>query len=512
MKQRDRIALSDWNTEVEAIFASTPLDANETTADKLKRIAWLEARPEEWFKYYFPKYCSAEPADFHKRATKRVLNNPEFYEARPWSRELSKSTRTMFEVLYLTLTGKKRNVILTSDSETNAERLITPYKINLEKNQRIINDYGVQEQLGHWESTDFVTRKGVAFRALGAGQSPRGAKNEEIRPDVLLIDDFDTDEDCRNPETIKKKWNWLEQALMGTRSISNPLLIIFCGNIIAKDCCMTRAIKMADYSEIINIRNNDGLSSWPNKNKEEHIDRVLGKISWASAQKEYFNNPVEEGTTFKDITWGKVPPLNKFRFLVAYGDPAPSNKEAKGKTGACYKTIVLLGALEGKLYVVTCYLQHVKNSEYVGWYYDIEAYVKSKTQVYNYIENNSLQDPFYEQVFKPLFVEAGKTKGHYINITPDARKKPDKFSRIEGNLDPINRQGRLVFNEAEKNNPHMGRLEEQFKAIEPTLSALCDGPDAVEGGWWIINQKIIAQQPQSTVDRASFRSKNKYRY
>lgn len=512
MKQIDRQALREWDELRDSILSSTTVDFNETAAEKLKRIAYLEAHPEEWFKYYFPAYATAEPADFHKKATKRVLSNPEWYEVRAWSRELAKSTRTMMEVMYSTLTKKKRNVILTSDSADNAERLITPYKINLEANQRIINDYGIQENLGHWEAREFITRQGVAFRSLGAGQSPRGTRNEAIRPDVLLIDDFDTDEDCRNPEIIKKKWNWLEQALIPTRSISVPLLVIFCGNIIAKDCGITRAIKMADHSDIINIRDKNGVSSWPNKNTEAHIDRVLSKISWASAQKEYFNNPVSEGTTFKEVTWGKVPELKRFKFLVAYGDPAPSNKEAKGKTGACYKTVVLLGALEGKLYVITCFLQHVKNAEYVQWFYDIEQYVKGKTQVYNCIENNSLQDPFYEQVFKPLFLEAGKKQGHYISITPDTRKKPDKFARIEGNLEPLNRQGRLILNEAEKDNPHMLRLEEQFKAIEPTLNALCDGPDAVEGGWYIINQKTFSSAPQSTVPYSALRNKNKHRY
>jgi hypothetical protein len=512
MKQIDRQALREWDELREAILSSTTVDFNESAADKLKRIARLEAHDEEWFKYYFPNYASAEPAPFHKKATKRVMSNPEFYEARPWSRELAKSTRTMMEVLKLTLTGKKRNVILTSNSYDNAERLITPYKINLESNQRIINDYGTQEQLGHWEAGEFLTRKGVAFRAIGAGQSPRGTRNEAIRPDVILVDDFDTDEDCRNPELVKKKWDWLEQALIPTRSISVPLLIIFCGNIIAKDCCMLRAIQKADYYEIVNIRDINSLSTWPTKNTEAHIDRVLSIISWASAQKEYFNNPISEGTVFKEMTWGKVPPLKSFRFLVAYGDPAPSNKEAKGKTGACYKSLFLLGALNGKIYVITGFLQHVKNAEYVQWYYDIDNYVKGKTQVYNYIENNSLQDPFFEQVFKPLFHEAYKANGKWIGINPDARKKPEKFARIEGNLEPLNRVGNLILNEEEKTNPHMQRLEEQFKSIDPTLSALCDGPDAVEGGWFIINQKANSMQPTDTIKATTLRNKNKHRY
>lgn len=90
--------------------------------------------------------------------------------------------------------------------------------------------------------------------------------------------------------------------------------------------------------------------------------------------------------------------------------------------------------------------------------------------MYNYVENNKLQDPFYLQVFIPLFSEAAKTKG-FIGIIPDERNKPDKFSRIEGNLEPLNRMGKLIFNEKEKDNPHMKRLGEQFLLVNPQLKA-----------------------------------------
>ena len=64
---------------------------------------------------------------------------------------------------------------------------------------------------------------------------------DEVRPDVLLMDDYDTDEECRNPEIVNNKWNWFEQALFFTRSISEALLTVWTGNVIAKDCCVSRA-------------------------------------------------------------------------------------------------------------------------------------------------------------------------------------------------------------------------------------------------------------------------------
>jgi len=460
----------------------------------------------EWFKYYFPNYYVSEPAPFHKKSTKKLLSNKRYYLVRAWSRELAKSARSMMEVIYLALTREIKNVLIVSNSLDNAGRLLQPFKINFESNPRIINDYGSQQSPGRWEDGEFVITAGCSFRALGAGQSPRGTRNEAARPDFILVDDIDTDQDVRNPDIIKKRWEWIEQALIPTVSISGNYRILFNGNIIGKYCCITQAIEKANDSEIINIRDKNGKSSWPQRNSEEDVDDMLSNISTASAQKEYFNNPLSEGDVFLEMRWGKVPPLSRFRFLVAYGDPAPSNSKNKS---ASYKSVFLLGGLAGKTYIITGFLDHVTNAEFVGWYYAIRDYVANKTQVYNYVENNKLQDPFYEQVFIPLFTEEAKSRGA-IGITPDVRVKPDKFSRIEGNLEPMNRLGNLIFNEAEKDNPHMKRLEEQFLLITPKLSAPADGPDCIEGGSWIVNNKLILLDDSQLIIGVPYTNKKRY--
>lgn len=65
------------------------------------------------------------------------------------------------------------------------------------------------------------------------------------------------------------------------------------------------------------------------KNSEEDIDLFLSLVSAAAAQKEFFNNPVVDGGVFAEITYGKVPALSKFKFLVIYGDPAPGENKTK---------------------------------------------------------------------------------------------------------------------------------------------------------------------------------------
>ena len=483
-----------WKTQVKMIQDSVNIDEHEPEKVRLERIAHLESDPEAWFRYYFPRYAFAPAAQFHKDATCRVLNNTEWYEVRIWSRELAKSTRTMMEVLYLILVGhrhtgiaadgakteavlKKRYVLLISNSEDNAMRLLLPYKANLEHNKRIIQDYGLQENNGNWQAGEFTTQQGVAFRAIGAGQSPRGARNEEARPDIILFDDVDTDADCLNPEIIARKWHWIEEAAIGTRSVSQPTTIIFCGNRIATDCCIERAAKLADQVVQVNIRDELGHSTWPEKNSELAIDRVLAQNSYAAQQKEYFNNPLTEGSVFKEMAYKQARPLHEYIRLVCYTDPSY-------KATNDYKATVLVGRWKEEYHIIKCFLAQTTTADLINWHYQVMELVKG-LNCYFFIEEVFMQDVIMKEIS-----DAGKRNGRIIPIKGDNRKKPDKFTRIESLLDPLNRNGQLYLNEAEKDNPHMERLAEQFMLFAPRSRGHDDGPDAVEGAIWKIGEML----------------------
>lgn len=471
--------LKAWQSFRDNFKKSTPVDLNETPAEKVKRIKRLEANDEEWFKYYFPSYCTSEPSDFHKKATARIMSKAEWYEVRAWSRELAKSARSMMELTKLAMTGKLRNILLVSNSGDNAKRLLLPFKANFESNQRLINDYGAQERYGSWSDSEFTIQKGCAFRALGWGQSPRGTRKDNVRPDAILIDDIDTDEECRNEDIMKAKVNWIEQALIATRSISNPTRILVNGNIIHDSCAVKKLGEKADKFEIINIRDKDGKSTWPQKNSEADIDRVLSLISYESAQKEYFNNPMDGGDTFKDLRDGKVPQLNRCS-VVIYADPATSNKD---KTSGSDKAIGIIAKKGFDYYVVRCAVDTMTNAKFIAYLFEFYTWCKAQgvDTVRVFIENNTLQNPFYEQVFLPLIYQQANATGVFLPISPDERDKPEKWSRIEGTLEPVNRLGHLIFNEKYADEPHMMRLKAQFKNASRKQKKL-DGPDMVEGG------------------------------
>lgn len=304
-KVDDMRAWNEWREYHRALKRDKAVD-KLSPVERMRRLEKLEKDPVSWMLFFFAEYTRHPFTSFQKKAIRRITSNPEWYEVLSWSRELAKSTIVFMCIMYLVLTKRKRNVLLVSNSHENATRLLDPYKKSFEQNSLLKAYYGDLREAGNWTADEFSLTSGAAFRALGAMESPRGTRKDAFRPDTILPDDFDTDADCRNPDIVKKKWQWFEEALIPTRSVSGDLLVVFCGNVIARDCCVTRAGAKADHWDIVNIRDAEGRSTWPEKNTEERIRRIEQTISTKAFQQEYMNNPLSEGEVIKEVIWGNV--------------------------------------------------------------------------------------------------------------------------------------------------------------------------------------------------------------
>ncbi|MDR0872180.1 MAG: hypothetical protein LBN27_01765 [Prevotellaceae bacterium] len=482
-----------WKRHSELVQNSTFI-REETMQEKYARIARLRRDYAAFVEYYFPHWCTDKEtgavipcAKFHIQAANLIKDNRNLTAIFQWARGHAKSTHmNCFIPLWLKCQEKRNiNVFVTvGASETSALSWANNVQMELQYNQRYINDFGIQVNAGSWEQGEFTTLDGFTVISRGRGQKPRGLNKRSFRPDYIVIDDLDDDELCLNGERVKKMTNWVKEALYNTFGAEGGRFIMV-GNLISKESVMSNIAKMDGMLlSQVNIRDSKGNPSWAEYWTEERI-KQREVIGYRSFQKEYMNNPITEGEVFREMTWGKVPPLHKFRFLVCYGDPSPSNNKTKANS---MKAAFLIGAHEGKFYIIDGRVSRATNAEFVDWFYDLNQTVPDGVQVYNMIENNTLQDPFYRQVFIPMFMEKGR-QGQPINIAPDERKKPDKFSRIEGNLEPLNTQGRLILNIDKKDNPHFKRLEEQFLLLTPQLRAPADGADCIEGGVWWLQRK-----------------------
>lgn len=508
IQKNTKEALREWQLHNEEVRQQTTVNPAEKKSDQLARIARARKDYAFFVEYYFPHFAKCRCGDFQIKAANKVLKSKNLKAVFKWARAHAKSTHMdVFIPLWLKCqAARELNVmVIVGKSQDNANTLLSDLQSELQFNQRYINDFGQQYNSGYWAEGKFVTQDGCAFFALGRGQSPRGLRYRDQRPDYIVIDDLDDDELTLNASRVSKLTDWVKEALFGTLDGGRGRFIMV-GNLIGEDSVLAR-ISQTEGVQVsqVNIYDKNGDVTWKEKWTKEEVREMEIFMGYRSFQKEYMNNPIIEGAVFKELTFGEIPQVNKFRFLVAYADPSPSNNINDRKNST--KALWLMGYYDNCFYVLTGFLDRVTNDEFVDWFYAAETYVAGKTQIYNFIENNTLQAPFFDQVFMPLFFKKGVERHHHIGVMPDTRKKPDKFSRIEGNLEPLIRTNRLVFNIREKDNPHMKRLVEQFKMFNPGMKAPADGPDAIEGGVWIINGKIA----ELSVGKESIKSWGKSR-
>ena len=181
--------------------------------------------------------------------------------------------------------------------------------------------------------------------------------------------------------------------------------------------------------------------------------------------------------------------------LVCYTDPSYT-------TTGDYKATVLVGKWRNEFHVIKCFVARATTPEMIEWHYRMMDEVGGAT-CYYLMEDVFLQDMLIKQV-----AEAGLQRGRHVPVMQDNRKKGNKYMRIESLLEPLLRNGDLYFNEAERDNPHMKTLEQQFISFGPGSRANDDGPDAVEGAvWQLISRTKTASELKGIIYGARINEK-----
>ena len=87
------------------------------------------------------------------------------------------------------------------------------------------------------------------------------------------------------------------------------------------------------------------------------------------------------------------------------------------------------------------------------------------------IRDSYIEWPWIDDTIKREIKKANKRHNKTLNLKADERTKPDKFYRIESNLEPLNTNGKLIFDEELRDTPDMKEFEFQFLALSPKSRA-----------------------------------------
>lgn len=106
-----------------------------------------------------------------------------------------------------------KNAIVLGETYERAVERLRAIKHEFETNEYIEELFG--RLVGDtWSEGKIILSNGAIIQAFGRGQSLRGSKHLDMRPDRAFIDDFENEESVATEEALRKSMRWLMSVVM----------------------------------------------------------------------------------------------------------------------------------------------------------------------------------------------------------------------------------------------------------------------------------------------------------
>ncbi len=233
-----------------------------------------------------------------------------------------------------------RNHIIIGESATRACERLASVKHELDFNPYIRAIFG--DLHGPvWNEDKVVLNNGVVIQAFGRGQSLRGTKHDDQRPDCCLIDDIEDEESVSSPEQRNKTHAWFMRTLLPALAPGARIHIL--ANLLDPDCLAMRLEKAGGWSvhkypwEYI-TESGSRAAIWPDRFSLGHIDASRREYEQAGMLNEYMQEymveAVDPSTRVFTRAMFKVEPIVRtWHPTYAMYDPARTVKTSSAHTG-----------------------------------------------------------------------------------------------------------------------------------------------------------------------------------
>lgn len=422
----------------------------------------------------------------------------------------AKSTNFTFkDTLHSIVYEYKHYPIILSDSSDQAEGFLTDIKTELEENKNIIEDFGNLKGKV-WKTGVILTSTDIKVEAIGSGKKIRGRRHRNWRPDLLVLDDIENDENVNTPEQRKKLENWFYKAV--SKAGDTYTDIVYIGTILHYDSLLSKVLKNPEYHSVkyrgvISFSDNHSLwGAWEaiyrdlenelrqedareffEANKEEmlegtevlweaklsYYDLMIIKISEgdSSFNSEIQNDPIDPDSCTFNEEWFDFYDETSIDFkdsrfiFVGANDPS-LGKNKKSDTSSII--IIAKDTASGYMYVLEASIEKRKPDAIIDD--AIETSKRLKRDFKKPLFKFGVETVQFQHFFKDVMVKKSAEAGEYLPIE-EINSVLNKDMRIES-LQPFVKNKYLKF------NPRHKTLLQQLK--EYPMGKNDDGPDGLE--------------------------------
>ncbi|GAB0056723.1 hypothetical protein SIID45300_01034 [Candidatus Magnetaquicoccaceae bacterium FCR-1] len=235
-------SVAEWRARIQTDVEGFDADAADSSARRQRASSDLEF----FARTYFPHYIRMPNSRMHDWLYRQL---PEALDARDGCRlvlaaprgEAKSTIACKILTLWAVLTGRKHYVCLVADVADQAIALLDAIKAELEVNPRLTRDWSDETGIGKvWQTGVILTRNNRKIQAFGSGKRMRGLSHGPNRPDLVICDDLENDENVRSPEQRDKLENWLRQTVLYLGAADGSMDLIIIGTVLHYDSVLSR--------------------------------------------------------------------------------------------------------------------------------------------------------------------------------------------------------------------------------------------------------------------------------
>lgn len=422
----------------------------------------------------------------------------------------AKSTNFTFKnALHAAVYAYKHYILILSDSSDQAEGFLNDIAIELEDNPLIREDFGDLKGLP-WNSSTLKTYTDIKIEAIGSGKKVRGRRHRNYRPDLIILDDIENDENVNTIEQRKKLENWFYKAV--SKAGDTYTDIVYIGTMLHYDSLLAKVLKNPmyrayKYQGVISFSSADSLwETWEslytnleNDNREEdakvffeankeemlkgtkvlweeklsYYDLMCIKVSEgeSSFNSEIQNEPIDPESCTFNPEWfdyyneAEIDFREKAFIFIGAIDPSLGKNKKSDTSGI----IALAKNIQsGYLYILEASIEKRKPDVIIED--AIEMHKRLKRDYGKGFAKLGVETVQFQQFFKDVLVKISAERGEYLPIE-EIYNTANKQMRIES-MQPFVKNKYIKFNVKHK------ALLEQMKVYP--MGRNDDAPDTLE--------------------------------
>ncbi|MPM23547.1 hypothetical protein SDC9_70021 [bioreactor metagenome] len=422
------------------------------------------------------------------------------------------TTFTFKDSIHAAVYAYKHYEIILSDSSEQAEGFLTDIKTEFEENAAIREDFGdLQGKV--WKAMVILLSNGTKIEALGAGKKIRGRRHKQWRPDLILCDDLENDENVNTPEQRKKLRDWFYKAV--SKAGDTYTDIVYIGTLLHFDALLANvaknpSYKTVKYQGVISFATNGELwDAWEaiftdltnegrqeearqffDDNREEmlegtavlweeklsYYDLMVIRISEgeASFNSEIQNDPIdpencafqEEWFDYWDDEGKQQPDFSDPRFIFVGANDPSLGKNKKSDTSSIFA--LAKDTITGYLYVVIADISKRKPDQIIED--ALEASRRLQRDYKRPYYKFGVETVQFQYYFAEIMRQKAAAVGEYLPIE-EINSTQNKDARIQS-LQPFVKNGYIKFSKKHKT------LLKQM--TEYPMGKNDDGPDGLQ--------------------------------